>query len=73
MEKITNVFGTNQKTKKILLNLTNILFNKPDMPHLKIHRDDYEALIKTFPVREQELIRKMAGIKLLGVPIYPVS
>ena len=73
VDKITNVFASNQKSKKILLNLTNILFNKPDLPHLKIHLDDYEALIKTFPVREQELMRKMAGMKLLGVPIYPIS
>lgn len=49
MDKITNVFGSNHKTKRILSQLTQFLLYKPDMPHLKIHLDDYEALIKTFP------------------------
>lgn len=72
MEKITTVFGTNQRTKRIITQLTQVLLYKPDMSNLKISNEDYEVLVKTFNIHDQERMRN-GGMKILGVPICSVK
>ncbi len=71
MEKITNVFGTNQKTKKIISQLLTYALWQRNVSHFKINNTDFEALIKTYDPKDQARMR--GNMKLLGVPIYPIS
>lgn len=68
MEKITNIFATNQISKKILTELTQVLLYQPNMHQLTISKENYDALIRTLPPAEQ-VAKRRTGLKLLGVPI----